>query len=355
MTSVRENSMHSDRKAGALLVMCALAAVAGAQININNTTPASIGFVDISMTGGTALTMFDDTTTTITTTVGNALIPAGPVRISTNGVVMPGDTSGFVDFGNEMLTFNPPPAEFGTPFAIGYACPWWDDLQPITGSESTTIYWQEIAGVLYIMWKDIGHFPNVAGQTITFQMQVFSNPSACGPSIQWIYVDTDFGGTQAGFDDADDATIGYVGNGPLNPWADQWSFNTPSVTNGTVLTVIDESPLLTASSPFGAGSLFLTLDNMVSCTPLASATYVLAATLNQGTFPNGPIAGVDIPMSELLTLITIGAPFVGTLSNGGTTVGVFEGLPPVTVYIVFLRFFGGACEGHSNAISYTIP
>ena len=62
----------------ALVALCLLTAVAGAQTIITNSYSGA--FVDISATGTSVGTVSDDSEHNIVTTIGNALFPAGNVR-----------------------------------------------------------------------------------------------------------------------------------------------------------------------------------------------------------------------------------------------------------------------------------
>ena len=105
----------------------------------------------------------------IVTTVGNIAFPAGPVLLGSNGVALastaPAGT--FVTYGNFC---NANYAGSGFPAGTAALMPFWNDLMAINAN--TTLYWQESAGVLYIMWKGIGHYFAVAGQDMTFEIQV---------------------------------------------------------------------------------------------------------------------------------------------------------------------------------------
>jgi hypothetical protein len=336
-----------------LAVACFLTTLAGAQVTITTAQPALIGFVDISAAGGTAITgVGDDTEHNITTTIGNSLFPAGPVRVSSNGLAIAGVSAGSNAFTNGTI---PPTGAPGSAIAggAGYAIPYWDDLQAQPDAGATTIWWREMDNVLIIMWKDIGHFSVVAGQQITFELQVFGDPTSCGASIQYLYSDTTFGGTQAGSDNGASATVGYASafntfvttNAPL-------SFNSATITPATVVSVGHSAAIFSASSPLGPGSLLL--QYAPSACTAAQTSYLLAVTLNQGTFPNGWLFGVDIPVSELVDLASIGAPFTG--AGASFSIGPILGVPPITFYGVVLSFnVEGILSGHSNHLSYTVP
>ena len=80
------------------LLLSLLANLACGQ-SIVSGTPAVLGFIDISTTGGTAIAgVGDDTEHDFTTTIGNALFPAGPCRIGNNGAVMANAVTSFPSF-----------------------------------------------------------------------------------------------------------------------------------------------------------------------------------------------------------------------------------------------------------------
>src|SRR5262249_40846573 len=143
------------------------------------------------------------------------LFPAGTVNITSNGYVVAGAATGASNYVNGLIdsTYN------GTLFGYGVndkvICPWWDDLYAVALPDST-IYWQEINGVLYVLWKNIGHFITNGGPTgpsITFEVQIVQK--TCGTSIiHMVYPDTVFGGAQAANDNGASATVGYVGGTP---------------------------------------------------------------------------------------------------------------------------------------------
>lgn len=348
--------MHSDRKVALLFSFGLLTALAGAQaVTSTNIVPANIGFVDISASGTAITGAFDDSSHTIFTTVGNTMFPAGIVRICNNGVAIAGVANGGVGFTNQPIPDSGPVSNVSAG-GTGYVFPFWDDLVPnqaFTPSD-TTIYWQEVLGVLFIMWKNETHFGNENDtEVVTFEVQVFSNPSSCGASIQYLYPDSVFGGGNAFADAGASATIGYAGGGTFTPFNNTWAFNSAgSVPTGTVVSFIYAAAGFVASSPSGPGSLRLQYGNSL-CT-LTGPTYYLAVTLHPGVWPYGWLFGVDIPFSELASELSIGAPFVG--SGLAFTLGTFTGLPQITIYAVVLNFNAeGTLSGHSNPLSYTIP
>ncbi len=114
-------------------------------------------FVDIFATG-TAVSLSDDGEAQITSTVGNTFFPAGPVTISSNGVLL-ASTLVEVDYVNSPLA--------SLTSATPGLYPFWDDLY--TGN----VYWQEllIGGIntLVVQWQDRAHYPGVGGATFRFR------------------------------------------------------------------------------------------------------------------------------------------------------------------------------------------
>jgi hypothetical protein len=346
--------MQSNRWSAVLLSLGFLAACAGAQnVALTTVTPPVLGFVDISASGTPIPNMFDDAEAAIQTTIGNSVFPAGNVLVSNNGVAISGVASGNVPFDNVALSPSTLPSGFPV-LGSAYLFPFWDDLQPLANAEDMTVYWRESAGVLTIMWKDEGTFPVVAGQIITFEIQVFTNPG-CGPSVQFLYPDTTFGGTQISHNSGLSATIGYVGAGPLNFGTLQHGFDMSVVPAGTTVTIFDPATTVSASSPVGPGSLYVSY-SASSCSAVPPV-WVLAVTTHAGNWPAGWLFGVDIPIYELLAEMTFGYPHVGM--SDGFSLGPFTGLPPVTLYGVVLGFSApigaGTLVSHSNAFSHAIP
>lgn len=144
----------------------ALGAPAGAQISIVGNLPGT--FVDISATG-TALDLGDDAEIDIITTVGNALLPAGTVRVGSNG----GVRFRLTTLPALELGINSQPIPNATAFS-GSQCllPFWDDIDT-EGGLWGQIYWQEVAGTLIIQWEDTAFFNGSASQDrTTFQILV---------------------------------------------------------------------------------------------------------------------------------------------------------------------------------------
>lgn len=325
---------------------CAIAASAGAQLTI---APGSAVFVDISATGTALIGVGDDSAHGFTTSVGNDLFPAGNVVATSNGYLVAGAIPGGSIFTNSTILAT------STATVVGYAvttkviCPFWDDLYG-AGAPNATIFWQEINGVLYVQWQNIGHFATssaAGGPGITFQVQV---SSACGAAtIHLVYPDTTFGGVQAVNDSGASATVGYIGGTTTTNGL--YSFNAANVPSGTSLTISAPAFGQTWSSPTGAGSLLI-----VVCGGSPGGHFQLLATVNAGVFPNGWLYGLDITYPELLGELSA-APFFGALSPSGSgAIGPFFGLPPLTIYSLAFNIPPGSVPTeHTPAISYTIP
>lgn len=197
------------------------AGAAMAQLTIVNTIAGT--FTDISGTG-TALNLADDAEVDINTTVGNSLFAAGIARVGSNGGVRFAGPGTDLSFTNAAL---PAAGNFGLTSQVLDS--FWDDINTVGGTVGN-IYWQEIGNVLFVQWQNAGFFGGTSNDVATFQLQVHGSGS---PALaQFLY--TDIEGTRAG--GGSSATIGYQGGGIQNDV--QWSFNTASVSNGTVLSLV---------------------------------------------------------------------------------------------------------------------
>lgn len=200
----------------------ALAAVGVAdEIEIVSTIPGE--FVDISATG-TDLQLDEESEAEITTTIGNALLPAGRVIVANNGGIgfNPPDTN-----------LPPENTELPNSEAMGggqMLLAYWDDI----GNDIGGVLWQQTDNRVIVQWED--RQVELAGRTafVTFQIQVFDGSEVHNPYFQFIYQEIDGAGGGAS------ATIGYQDGGAGYNDA-TWSFNTPgAVGNGTVLTALPE-------------------------------------------------------------------------------------------------------------------
>lgn len=334
-----------------LLACCVLASIAGAQ---SFTTALPGSFVDISTTGGTAIIgVTDDSNHAILTTLGNTLFPAGNQTVCNNGCVVGGSAAAGTTYINATIGASGLPVGLsGGNVAL---CPFWDDLYPETGATNTTIYWQESAGVLYIMWKNDNHFSDATvGNGITFEIQVFSSvPSCASPYIQYLYTDTVFGGVNAATaDNALSATIGYattiagLGNA-------LYSFNTTQAgLTAAPLSVVYQPFVFAASSPCGAGDIQL---NISDCSG-ASPAYFMPFTLAAGLYPNGWLYGLDIPLTDAVNLWTSGFPFVGPLPIQIGPFGCFALPSGLQFWAVAVGLNGTLTpNGKSAKLTYVIP
>jgi hypothetical protein len=149
---------------------------------------------------------------------GNIILPAGNGFVGSNGMLTISSVTTFTN------------AALSGASVRGYY-PFWDDLRSDNaGPPPGTIYYANLPGVTIVQWNNIGTFAGGTG-TGTFQIQIFDGSS--GVLAQYIYPDVDFGGTGSF---AASATIGAVAD-VANGFA-QWSFNTASIQNGSVLTIL---------------------------------------------------------------------------------------------------------------------
>jgi hypothetical protein len=343
--------MATFRRLTVLVAAVVFVASVGAQ-TILSTQPGT--FVDISATGGTALTAVgDDTAHQITTTIGNAMFPAGPVSIDSNGWALAGTyTATFGHYFNDDIAPSGLPANIPAGSWNGVCLPWWDDLYAYPLPSSTNIWWQELSGILYIMWKDINHYADTTpGAGITFQIQVFPNPGS-GPWIQYLYVDTVFGGAFSTLDNGASASIGYL-CGALPPGTNaKWSYDTPGAVQAGLVLSLYPPFIASAASPGGAGSIQVDLNGGP-----ANGIYFLALTTTPTT--DGWFFGINISFPEIAMELATGWPFFATLDPAGhTQIGPVGGVPSgFSFNAVALAAPQGAGipTQFSQAFSYTIP
>jgi hypothetical protein len=333
--------------------VCLIVGAASAQVTIG---PGGGSFFDISTTGTALLNAGDDSAHGFVSTVGNDLLPAGNIVVTSNGYVVSGATPGSSYFGNGAIL----PTSNGT--LVGYAatnkvlCPFWDDLYAV-GAPNATIYWQEIGGVLIIQWQNIGHFATssaAGGPAITFQIQVIGG--TCGPQlINMIYPDATFGGVQAANDNGASATVGYIGGTAATNF--QYSLNTVgSIPDGTSLAVTAPSGSFAQqwSSPLGPGSIQYNV-----CNGSPGGNYQLLVTLNAGLYPAGWLYGIDITLTELQSEINAPIFYGGLDGSGSAQIGPFPAgsLPSgLTVYSVTFNIpVGSVPTVHTPPTAYTVP
>ena len=161
---------------------------------------------------------------------------------ATTAVAISGSTTATVALTNVAIAATGVPTGL-TAGADSYIAAFWDDLWPGSASSSTTIYYDNgvaSPGVLIIQWKDEYHYlsPNPSGNVDHLPVQVFSSPAAGAPWIQILYPDATFGGPNAANDNGASATVGYVdGTNAMALNNAQWSFNTASIPDGTVISI----------------------------------------------------------------------------------------------------------------------
>ena len=178
-------------------------------------------FIDISTTG-TPLGLLDDDEVDVPTGIRNALLRTGTVRVGANGGMKLSGGSDGLRAQNAAIPSNN--AFLGATTLL----PFWDDLTPRFFGAGE-VYVQEFADRLIVQWDDLGFFTSPSTERATFQLQVFH---ASTLAAQFIYEDIE--GLRAG--GGVSATIGYQAGGI---GADvQHSFATPSVSNGTVLSLL---------------------------------------------------------------------------------------------------------------------
>lgn len=204
----------------ACLVAGATTVTSAQQVQFVNSLPGT--WIDISGTG-TPLNLVDDGEVDITTTISNAVLAAGTVRVGSNGGARFNGTGLELAFTNAALPSNT--AFNGHQTLLAF----WDDVNTASGTVGN-VYWQEVGTTLVVQWNNVGFFNSGANERASFQLQV---PSTGPAFAQFLYADV------AGFraDNGGSATIGYqAGNGVDD---EQWSFNSAgAVTNGTVLSLI---------------------------------------------------------------------------------------------------------------------
>jgi hypothetical protein len=219
--------LHTVKSGLAVSMALALTSVVTAQQSLVSNLPGA--FVDISTTG-TPLSLADDAEVNITTTVGNALLPAGSVRVGSNGGVR------FNGAGTELAITNAAlPSAGAFSLTSRSLLAFWDDIDT-EGGLWGQIYWQEVTGTLIVQWENVAFFNGSATQDrTTFQIQV---PSTGTTWARFLYQDV----TSVRANGGASATIGYQsGNGPLD--FVQWSFNTAAaVSNGMVLSLVPSGP-----------------------------------------------------------------------------------------------------------------
>ncbi|HUU98939.1 MAG TPA: PEP-CTERM sorting domain-containing protein [Phycisphaerae bacterium] len=217
--------MMSNRAVSpAFAFLIAAAGLASAQtLEIVDDLPGE--FIDITELGAEALHLSGDLSAEITTSIGNAVFPAGRVVVGNNGGLGFDPPVDFLAPLNEEIPS-------GNAFGGGQGgLVFWDDI----GNDVGDPYWLELDDRVIVQWHD-SHFEG-SEDTARFQIQIFADVLTPQPIYaQFIYDDIEQPRPGGGAS----ATIGYQDGGAgFNDV--QWSFNTPdAVWDGAVLSVIPE-------------------------------------------------------------------------------------------------------------------
>src|SRR5438034_6417713 len=232
----------------------------------------------------------------------------------------------FTAFSNESL----PTTTIGTLVA-----PFWDDLYAVSGT-AQNVFW-DVTGTApnrerVIEWRDIRNFScNADGTaTVKFQVVFFEGSS----DILFNYADALFGGACTSADQGASATVGVqVGSNSAN----QYSFNTASVADGTALlwTLPSTNPAISvtpASQDFGSVAVgssddrTFTVQNTGGGTLTGSASTSAPYSVISGS-PFSLAAGASQAVVVRFSPTAIGT-FTGNVSftsNGGNVSPVVSG------------------------------
>lgn len=157
---------------------------------------------------------------------GGAVPGLTTLRIASDGVLS-FDVPSFFSFENQPLP---------TLTASTIVAPFWDDMFPaIGGSVRFEVLGQAPSRQLVIEYRDVPHFS--FGGAVKFQVVFFEG----SPNIRFNYADVQFG-----FPFVDDGASQTIGVQVATGVARQFSFNTPSVSNGTSLLWTMGAPLAAA-------------------------------------------------------------------------------------------------------------
>ncbi len=232
--------------------------------------------LDLGATG-TALGLGDEEVRDVPTAITSPLLAGGSVRVGSNGGVQLAGAGAPLPRDNAAL---PATTAFGGARALlGF----WDDLNSSGGALGQVLV-RELTDRLVVHWRDVA-FGGAPSGRVNFQMQLFR-----GRPLVAQLLFTDVEGARAARGAS--ATIGYqtgTGTGDV-----QHGFNTASVSNGTVLSLlhIDPAPgtVYCGSNPNstnfrallrGEGSASLAANDLrlvATRLPLNSAAYFLVGT-----------------------------------------------------------------------------
>jgi hypothetical protein len=264
------------------------------QLNASASTPPYVvdapsgSFIDIS-SSGTALTgVADDSEHNVTLPFTFQFNGVGytTARIGNNGAMVFGSTTGDVAAANLAL-----PTTTNSAGNV-FLAPFWDDLTPGTGGGIRT---QQIGSLFIVQWINQQRY-NVgnAGNVATFQLQLDQSTG----KIHFCYADVVFTGS-ASADNGGDATVGIQFSSSA---ALQYSFNTPSLSNGQVIT-FSPNTLSYSWSPA----------DFLSSTSIANP---LASGVNAETEYTVTIANLSGCSTSAITTVTIAAPLTAAAITG---------------------------------------
>jgi Putative metal-binding motif/Secretion system C-terminal sorting domain len=234
------------------------------EVNSNS----GVAFVDISSTGTSVGFIDDDSESNVT--LPSPFIYGGvsytSARVSNNGVIVLGSSSGEIFYDNTSL----PQTGNSTFVGLGSAgnaaiCAFWDDLLPGAGGSITT----ETIGNKYIVQWTLEDNYNLPGLgTITFQIQL----DLVTHQIHLVYSDVVYGSSF--IDNGASATIGL---NLSDTYAVLYSHNSPSLVDGQSITFTPSTINYSWTGPNGFTSA-LQNPTITSATLAASGTYFVTAT-----------------------------------------------------------------------------
>jgi subtilisin family serine protease len=186
---------------------------------VGNYDPARVvPFAFETITGMVLPLICDDCSATLTSPFPIRFAGSDPgfttVNVGSNGVL---------SFSGPITAFSNTPLP--TTVAATLVAPFWDDMLPAAGSSiKFDVLGTAPARKLVIEYRDVPHFSGIGAAT--FQVVFFEN----SPNIQFNYLDVVFENTS--FDDGVSATVGVQVTSGV---AQQFSFNTPSLSNSLSL------------------------------------------------------------------------------------------------------------------------
>jgi hypothetical protein len=246
-------------------------------------------FIDIAGTG-TPLNLANDGQAFHNTPVRNTIVSHGLLLISSNG--------GIRLFGaSSLLTALNAALPNGNAYGLGRGIfPFWDDIDTQGGSVGN-IYVQEFPDRLVVQWDNVGFGGQPTSQRATFQVQLFDQSELLA---QFIYEDVE--GTRAARGGS--ATIGYQSDGVLQ--TESFSFNTPTLRNGTVLSFY---------SSFELGAAYCVATNNSTGSPALISARGNARVSNNNLF----LRATNLPTSSTAFFIVSASTFF--VANAGGSQG----------------------------------